>query len=162
MIELLDNEQVKPIKFSDNKYLVSSYGRVFRTPTVMRPWYAELHGEINHGYQRVNLFINGKAKKYRVHRLVAMEFIDNTFNKENVNHIDGNKLNNNVKNLEWCTASENELHSYRVLGKEKWNTKPEHVKQKVIDLRKAGIKVKDICAMLDVSKSFVEKITRLT
>lgn len=161
MIELLSNEKVSELKFSNNKYIVSSYGRVFRAPTIMRPWYAELKGEVNHGYHRVNLFIDGKAKKYRVHRLVAMEFIDNPLNKENVNHIDGNKLNNHIDNLEWCTASENEYHSYRVLGKVKWNTRPEHVKQQVIQLRGAGITIKDICKMLDISKSFAEKTIQL-
>lgn len=161
MIELLPSEKVSSLSFSDGKYIISSYGRVFRTPTLMRPWYAQLKGEINHGYHRVNLYINGKARKYRVHRLVAMEFMDNPLGKENVNHIDGNKLNNHINNLEWCTASENEYHSYRVLGKVKWNTKPEHVKQHVIKLRDIGIKIKDICTMLDISKSFVEKTIKL-
>jgi len=161
MIELLPNEKVSKLDFSDGKYIISSHGRVFRAPTIMRPWYAELKGEINHGYNRVNLFVNGKAKKYRTHRLVAMEFINNPLNKENVNHIDGNKLNNNVENLEWCTASENEYHSYRVLGKVKWNTKPEHVNKQVIELRSVGIKIKDICTILNVSRSFVDKLIKL-
>ena len=67
------------------------------------------------GYQRVGLYVgNYKSKTIKVHRLVAETFIDNIENKKDVNHIDGNKSNNNVSNLEWCTRSENVKHSFRV------------------------------------------------
>lgn len=66
----------------------------------------------NNGYERVNLFKNGKCKHFSVHRLVASAFIPNPENYEMVNHIDGNKLNNCVSNLEWCDASYNTRHAY--------------------------------------------------
>ena len=68
-------------------------------------------------YQQVYIGNGKQRKKYLVHRVVALAFIPNPENKPCVNHKDGNKLNNNAKNLEWCTYSENELHSHRVLGK---------------------------------------------
>lgn len=63
----------------------------------------------------------GKRKHIQAHRIVASLFIPNPANKRYVNHIDGNKLNNHISNLEWCTASENENHSYKVLKKQNWN-----------------------------------------
>ena len=65
------------------------------------------------GYLRVNLSNKGKRKQLLVHRLVANAFIPNPNNKPEVNHIDGDKENNNVVNLEWTTRSENETHAYK-------------------------------------------------
>lgn len=65
------------------------------------------------GYKRVNLFDkNGKTKKHYIHRLVAEAFIPNPDNLPEVNHIDCNKNNNSVDNLEWCNRKDNLNHSY--------------------------------------------------
>lgn len=70
------------------------------------------------GYEQLGIrMLNGTRKWFVVHRLVASHFIDNPEDKPHVNHIDGNKLNNHVSNLEWCTPKENMLHAVNVLGK---------------------------------------------
>ena len=93
-------------------YVVKSDGTITDANGVPLKLYKE-----RNGYMRVWIIQNGKRVKASVHRLVAKAFIPNPENKPCVNHIDGNKENNCASNLEWCTHSENEKHSYRVLGK---------------------------------------------
>ena len=75
-------------------------------------------GDINNcGYCRVCLYDkqNNRKQRYFRHRLVAIHFLDNPNNYEQVNHIDGDKTNNNVNNLEWVSARDNDLHCMKVL-----------------------------------------------
>lgn len=64
------------------------------------------------GYYNVDLYNDGERTKMRVHRLVGEAFVDNPDSKPQINHKDGNKLNNNAANLEWVTASENMRHAF--------------------------------------------------
>ena len=92
----------KPIDTYEGEYEISSFGRVFsnKTKTILTP-------DKNRGYLRVTLFRKGKRDKRFVHTLVAKAFIPNPLRKPFVNHLDENRANNNVNNLEWCTAKEN-------------------------------------------------------
>lgn len=65
----------------------------------------------NCGYMKVELYKNAKGKMHYVHRLVAQAFLPNPHNKSEINHIDGNKANNVLSNLEWASRSENQLHA---------------------------------------------------
>lgn len=67
-----------------------------------------------HGYLKVAIYENKKSTLKALHRLVAIAFIPNPFNKPCVNHINGIKIDNRVENLEWCTHSENTLHGYKI------------------------------------------------
>lgn len=75
-------------------------------------------------YKSVTLSKKGKTYYFRVHRLVATIFIPNPNNLPQVNHKDGNKMNNNLNNLEWCTCSYNIKHGYSIgLTKPFWKWK---------------------------------------
>lgn len=71
-----------------------------------------LKTKTDRGYERVMLYNHSGKFMKSVHRLVAESFIDNPYNKKEVNHIDGNTRNNCVDNLEWTTRSENMIHAY--------------------------------------------------
>lgn len=86
-----------------NNYCINEFGIVINKRTR-----CEIKPSLNiKGY--LSLCLTNKMS-YTIHRLVALTFIENTYNKPEVNHIDGNKLNNHVSNLEWCTTQENLEH----------------------------------------------------
>lgn len=105
----LDGEEWRDIDGYDGRYQVSNFARV---KSFSQPPIRILRPHVWTGYLYVGLFKNGTSKKIAIHRLVAMAFIDNPESKTQVNHRDGNKLNNHVSNLEWCTVAENNQHAH--------------------------------------------------
>lgn len=94
----------KEVKGYEGLYLVSNTGLVkslFRYKKILKP------NITKNGYATVELFKKGNSKRICVHRLVAEAFLQNPKKLPQVNHKDENKLNNNVSNLEWCTAKYN-------------------------------------------------------
>lgn len=109
-------EQWKDVLGYEGVYQISNLGNVKRLSTVLHDrFYKEKLLTICHnsgtGYDFVCLRKNNRDKNFSVHRLVAQAFIPNPRNLSDVNHIDGNKRNNSVENLEWCTRSENLKHA---------------------------------------------------
>ena len=88
-------------------YMISTYGRIksIKTNKLLKPYISK------RGYAYIGLTKDKKAYNCQIHRLVAQTFIENPLNKPCVNHIDYNKINNNVDNLEWVTHTENCLWS---------------------------------------------------
>ena len=110
----MQDEVWKDIPGYEGLYQVSNFGEVkslsryhHKKETILKKH------KTKDGYYETTLVKNGKYKFIRTHRLVAFAFIPNLLNKEQINHKDGNKLNNNVENLEWCTLQENKDHAIK-------------------------------------------------
>lgn len=121
----------------------------------------------NTEYQIINFMTQeGKKKTYRVHRLVMMAFkpIENMDNLE-VNHIDGDKKNNALSNLEWCSASENQKHAFQTgLQQPRKGEKSNFSKltqadiDKIFELRNLGWLQKDIASQIGCTRSNISYI----
>ncbi|WP_241287540.1 HNH endonuclease signature motif containing protein [Chryseobacterium indologenes] len=88
-------------------YLVDRHGNIFysRSGKMLKMF------KDRYGYWRVNVTVSGKSYQKLVHRIIAIAFIPNPMNKQQVNHKNGIKTDNRVENLEWVTNSENRKHA---------------------------------------------------
>lgn len=141
------------------KYEISNLGRVRR---LYKQGYKYRKPVSQNGYNHVTLSKNGAWSKFQIHRLVAELFIPNPKNKPCVNHKNGIKTDNKVENLEWCTHSENEQHSYDVLGKITNGLVRRKIPlseiQEIKEMYKNGITQKEISKIYDVSISTISLI----
>ena len=115
----------------NGKYKIDDLGRVYSEFKIITPY------DNGHGYLAVKLWKNGKCKQHYIHRLVAETFIPNPNNYPEINHIDGDKRNNAVSNLEWCNRKMNVQHSYDTGLKPKGE---KHFKHKLTENQVAEIR----------------------
>ena len=119
------------------------------------------------GYKEVLLSENGRTNNARVHRLIAETFIPNPDNLRDVNHKDGNKLNNDISNLEWVSHSENVKHSYnnglqnKVRNKHGiYNVLSNDDKQTISSRHKDGLLDREIAEKIGCSRELVSRKIR--
>lgn len=112
-------EQWKAIAECNGEYYISDHGQVksykLGKERILKP---VLIGVLGNQYLAIAIWRNGKRKMHKIHRLIALAFILNKQNKPQINHMDGNKLNNHIDNLEWVTAKENQQHAWQTGLKE--------------------------------------------
>lgn len=139
------------------KYEISNSGDVRKVST-KRPVKPEL-GTVGYMTIKLGYGVAAKRRHFNIHRLVAETFIPNPMGLACVNHKDGNKLNNDVSNLEWCTYSHNNAHAYRIGLK----TPPQQViskedRYRVGVLRRSGMRVKDIAKIYHVTPGCIYQL----
>lgn len=156
-------EKWLPIYEYENDYEVSNFGKIrskgrmvkrgkflmYKRSTVL----VKLLGKF--GYHSVQLYLNGNCKRFYVHRLVACAFIPNPDNKPQVNHKNGNNVDNCVSNLEWTTSSENHLHAFATLKrKATWEGKSGYLhfsSKPVVQIGKDGTIVRNFGSIRQAS-----------
>ena len=118
--------------------------------------YYVMKQQSRNGYKTIMLKSNeGKAKIFKVHRLVAETFIENPNNYPIINHIDGKKDNNHFTNLEWCTYSMNNKHAFDIKLKENKKSYTKDEETEIIKLRMSGLRAKDIQEVFPHLKIYV-------
>lgn len=161
LVSLLMEEIWKDVVGFEGRYKISNTGKLFSIR-----FKRLLTGPLDEdGYRRQNLCNGTSHVKRSIHRLVAIAFIPNPNNLPQVNHIDGNKLNNTTDNLEWCTRLYNQQHQHRVLGVK--YAKGERIKSsklkeadiiKIRELCTAGVPQAKIGKMFGVRQSQISRI----
>lgn len=163
-----NTEKWKSVKGFEGIYEVSSTGRIktlnYRKSGAERIRKIKKPGQ--NGYFKLILCKNNKRYHFSVHRLVAIAFVDNPSNKPVVNHIDGNKLNNNYKNLEWVTKKENDEHAIKTGLRD--NVAEKHGMSKLRNIQvlairnliKSGMRQNKIAKIFNISPGAVNHIKK--
>jgi|VirMetMinimDraft_7_1064189.scaffolds.fasta_scaffold59020_2 hypothetical protein len=154
----------KDIEGFEGKYQISNTNKVksnhFGKSIILKP-------ALNTGgYNSVSLSLNNKAKSVTLHRLIMTAFIANPDNKPCINHIDGNKLNNSLSNLEWCTYSENLKHAYDnelklpIEGKGEKSSQHKLKEEDVLKIRASNLSSKELGTLYNVNRTNIIAIRK--
>lgn len=150
----------KQIKDYDYEISLEGIVRRISTKQLKKPYI------IHNGYLAIQLNINGKRKGYLVHRLLGKYFIPNPENKPFINHIDSNRLNNSLENLEWCTHQENVVHSYKqgfssnIGSKNGFSKLNEELVKQIRTRYSLGETNKQIANDIGVSENCIQQVTK--
>lgn len=176
---IIEGEIWKPVIEYENVYEVSNLGRLRSKPVfvVNDSIFGDLGGYIKNikiknqtinrdGYLTSKLCFNGKCRRLTVHRLVAKAFIPNPNKYSQVNHMDGNKFNNTLENLEWVSAAQNTKHAWEtglitnehMLGSNHHSSKL--IEEDVLDIRNSNLTRKQLAEKYSISLSTVNDIIR--
>jgi hypothetical protein len=160
-VAVLFMEIWKDVKGYEGLYQVSNQGNllIIKKSRLAKPLL------VKNGYLLVDLYKGGIKKRISLHRLVLLTFIKNTQNKSQVNHINGIKTYNRIENLEWCTASENQIHSLktglrRVLKGEDCDSKLTESQARIIKYGLKSLTQKNISDIYNISRVTVSDIRR--
>lgn len=168
----MTKEQILPVVGYEGLYSVSDLGQVYSMPKkwvsgkgcvreIKKPVKMSMSFD-NSGYRVVGLRKGDNLKQYKVHRLVAIAFIPNPLNKPCVNHIDGDKGNNKLENLEWVTVKENGTHAKNtglynhVFGEKHGSCKL--TEKSVIEIRKSTLTSRELGKKYGVSHYHINAI----
>ena len=157
-------ENWKEIK-NGNYYQISNLGNV-RSLNYKNTGLTKILKQSNHkdGYKIISIYFNKIRKTVRIHRLVANAFIENIYNKSEVNHINGIKDDNRVENLEWCTHSENIIHSYKMglqVGLKRTNNPNSKITEKQInEIVNSSLTQRELAKIYNITQSNVSYIIR--
>lgn len=148
---MLVMEEFKDIEGYEGIYQISNLGNVkslkFGKEKILKPV------KNIKGYLYVNLRKNGKMKSMRVHRIVAQEFIENPLNLPEVNHIDENKENNKIDNLEWCDRKYNVNYGTMIERMSKTLTNRNDQSIKIDQFTKDGRFIKTWCSSREAERN---------
>ena len=159
----------KPVKGYEGFYCVSDDGEIKALERTMhkgkchRTWHEHiLKTAIDaKGYLRTSLSKNGKTSTVKIHRVVAEAFLENPFDLPQVNHIDGNKQNNSVSNLEWISQSDNMKHACKTglkLCSGENNSCSKLTVHDVVEIRNSDLTQKELANLYGVSKTTIARV----
>lgn len=150
--------EVRPVDGFPDYYITNDgavYSKKFNKTRKLKP------SIVAYGYYGVILCQNGKTYSKRVHRLVAEAFIPKVKKKSQVNHKNGNKLDNSIENLEWCTPKENIHHAFNELSRRGGNCKLSDTQAIAVKSSHAqGIKIKDLAKQYGLCRKIIKRIVK--